>query len=142
MIIVDTNVLSELMKGGPAPEVEVWFEDKPLASVFTTTITQAEILYGVDALPRGRRRKLLERAVNAMFEEDFADRILPFDSAAARAYAAVAAERRRAGRPISQFDAQIAGIARSRGAAIATRNVRDFAGCGIELHDPWVPNRR
>lgn len=133
MIIIDTNVLSELMKPAPAAAVERWVASQPPTSLFTTTITQAEILYGIALLAPGKRRLALEEAVAGMFEEDFADRILPFDMAAARAYAVVAAERRQAGRPMTQFDAQIAAIARSRGAAIATRNASDFEECGIPV---------
>lgn len=93
--------------------------------------------YGVLLLPQGRRRDAIEAAAIAMFEEDFAGRILPFSSLAAHAYAEIAAVRRQSGRPISQFDAQIAGIAKSTGASIATRNITDFDGCGIKVIDPW-----
>ncbi len=124
MIVCDTNVLSELMKPSPDPEVEHWVSDQPAAGLFVTTITQAEILYGIAILPFGARRDLLTEAALAMFETDFAGRVLPFDSSAARAYAVISATRKQAGRPISQFDAQIAGIASSRSAAIATRNGR------------------
>ena len=88
-------------------------------------------------LPQGRRRSALAQAIQGMLEEDFRDRILPFDSAAARAYADIAAERRALARPISQFDCQIAAIARAHEAAVATRNTGDFEGCGIEVIDPW-----
>lgn len=137
MIVLDTNVLSELMR--PAPEVTVtnWVATQSAASLFTTTITQAEILHGVLLLPRGRRRDAIEAAADAMFEEDFAGRILPFSSHAAHAYAEIAVARRQSGRPISQFDAQIAAIASSTGAGVATRNVPDFEGCGIKVIDPW-----
>jgi toxin FitB len=137
MIVLDTNVLSELMRPSPATSVERWVAARPSSSLFTTTITQAEILYGVALLPRGRRRNALEGAVEAMFEEDFAERVLPFDAAAAHAFARIAADRRREGKAIAQLDAQIAAIARARDAAIATRNVKDFEGCGVELFDPW-----
>ena len=137
MIIVDTNVLSELMKPEPTLRVVEWVAAQPPASLFTTTITQAEILFGVALLAPGERRGVLEQAVAAMFEEDLDGRVLSFDSASAYAYATVCAERRQAGRPIAQFDAQIAAIARSRGAAVATRNVADFEGYGLPLHNPW-----
>ncbi len=137
MIVLDTNVVSELMKPGPAPEVLRWFGDYPAARLFITTVTQAEILLGLELLPKGRRRAALESAASAMFEEDFAGRVLPFDGAAAAQYAKIAAVRQKAGRPISQFDAQIASLALSRGAAVATRNLRDFEGCGLELLYPW-----
>jgi toxin FitB len=137
VIVLDTNVLSELMRPSPSTAVARWVAAQPSSSLFTTTITQAEILYGVALLPRGRRREALEGAVGAMFEEEFAERVLPFDAAAAHAFASIAAERRRAGKNIAQLDAQIAAIAHSRDAAIATRNVKDFEACGIELFDPW-----
>lgn len=137
MIVIDTNVLSELMRAKPAPAVVSWFEARPVESLFTTAITQAEILYGVAVLPRGRRRRALEEAVAGMFSDDLAGHVLPFDGAAAEAYAIIAAARRRAGQPISQLDAQIAAIARSRGSELATRNVSDFRGCGITVLDPF-----
>jgi hypothetical protein len=101
-------------------------------------VTEAELRYGLALLPDGRRRTTLAEAMTNMLEIDFAGRIIPFDSAAAVAFAKVAAERRLAGRPISQLDAQIAAVARSRAAAMATRNVADFEGCGIEVINPWV----
>jgi predicted nucleic acid-binding protein len=137
VIIIDTNVLSELMRPAPAASVESWIGAQPPTSLFITTITQAELLYGIALLAPGKQRRAFAEAVAGMFEEDFADRILPFDAAAARAYATVAAERRQAGKPITQFDAQIAAIARSTGAAIATRNASDFEGCGIPVVNPW-----
>lgn len=138
MIILDTNVLSEALRPRPEPRVIEWLASQATASLFVTTVTQAEILYGIAILDPGRRREDLYASAVAMFAEDFAGRILGFDTDAAPAFAAIAAERRQAGRPISQFDAQIAAIARSRGAALATRNQRDFETCGIELIDPWT----
>jgi hypothetical protein len=137
VIVLDTNVLSELMKPRPDPAVVRWVAAQPAAELYTTSVTQAEILHGVLLLPRGRRRSSLETAVAAMFAEDFEGRVLGFGGEAARPYAEIAAERSRAGRPISHFDAQIAAIARCCGAAIATRNVRDFEGCGAKVLDPW-----
>ncbi|MGH8582037.1 MAG: type II toxin-antitoxin system VapC family toxin [Gammaproteobacteria bacterium] len=113
-----------------------WVASQPATSLYTTSITQAEILR-VMLLPSGRRRNAVEVAAEAMFKEDFGGRILPFASDAARPYARIAVERRRVGRPIAQFDAQIAAIARSTGAAIATRNVRDFEGCGVKVINHW-----
>lgn len=138
MIVLDTNVISELMRAEPHNAVLEWLTRQPIAGLFTTTITQAEILYGLALLPEGKRRDGLRDAAHAMFEEDFAGRILPFDTDAALAYSEIAAERRLDGQPISQFDAQIAGITRSRGAALATRNVRDFVNCDILVVDPWT----
>src|SRR5262245_49914488 len=137
MIVLDTNVLSETLRDKPADAVRRWMQTQVPMSLFTTTICEAEMFYGLALMPAGRRRAALERVVAGMFAEDFLDRILSFDSAAARSFAQVAAERRRSGRPISEFDAQIAAIAHSRGAAVATRNVRDFADCGIEVISPW-----
>ena len=137
MIVLDTNVLSEIMRPEPDPAVAAWISARPASSLFTTAVTQAEILYGVRLLPSARRRSRLEAAIDDMFRTDFAGRVLPFDQAAAHAYAEIAVARRRAGRPISQFDAQIAAIARSRDAGVATRNIADFEGCGIGVIDPW-----
>ena len=137
MIVLDTNVISEVMRPNPSPKVLEWMRAEPLASLFTTAITEAELLYGVALLPPGRRRQALEATLTTVLSEDFSGRILPFDSAAAREFATVAAGRRRSGRPISDADARIAAIARSRGAAVATRNVEDFAECDLMLIDPW-----
>jgi hypothetical protein len=137
MILLDTNVISEIMKPVPARRVVDWMAAQPVTSLYTTSITQAEILHGIALLPSGRRRTALEAAAEAMFRDDFGGRILPFGSDAAPPYARIAVECRRAGRPISHFDAQIAAIARSTGASIATRNVADYAGCGVKVIDPW-----
>ncbi|WP_439496195.1 type II toxin-antitoxin system VapC family toxin [Bosea sp. (in: a-proteobacteria)] len=138
MIIIDTNVISEMVAVTPSPAVESWLAAQPPMAIFTTTVTQAEILFGLRLLPRGRRRNDLEAAILPIFDQDLSGRVLPFDSAAAGAYATIAAERREAGRPISQFDAQIAAIASSRGAALATRNIGDFEGIGLEVINPWT----
>jgi hypothetical protein len=137
MIILDTNVVSELMKLEPTQEVMGWIGGAPAASLYTTSVTEAEILHGILLLPAGKRRRAIEAAAAEMFREDFSGRVLPFDEASARPYAQIATDRRRAGRPISHFDAQIAAIARSRKAVLATRNVADFEGCGIEIVNPW-----
>lgn len=137
MIVLDTNVISELMKPSPAPRVESWLAGRPARSVYTTSVTQAEILHGIMRLAKGRRRDSLEAAAIAVFEVDFAGRILAFSSDAAEPYARIATARRLAGRPVSQFDAQIAAIARANGATVATRNVDDFDGCGIAVENPW-----
>lgn len=137
MIILDTNVLSEAIRSEPAAIVLKWLAAQPAAQLFTTTIFEAEILSGVALLAKSRRRSSLERAVRQMFAEEFAERVLPFDSAAANEFAVVAAARRRLGRPMATLDAQIAAIARSHGAAVATRNVADFETCDISIVDPW-----
>ncbi|MBV9237742.1 MAG: type II toxin-antitoxin system VapC family toxin [Xanthobacteraceae bacterium] len=137
MILLDTNVLSELMRPAPSVAVENWIGRQPVASIFISAITEAELRYGVALLPEGRRQVQLLAKIEAMLAEDFAGRILPFDSPAASAYADIAVTRRRLGRPMSQADAQIAAIASSRGASLATRNMDDFLDCGIDVVDPW-----
>ena len=106
-------------------------------ALFFTAVGEAELRYGVAVMAHGRRRSAVESLVEAMLREDFAGRILPFDSAAARAYAAIAAARRSAARPLALADGQIAAIARTRGMAVATRNIRDFEDTGVDLIDPW-----
>lgn len=137
MIVLDTNVLSEMLKPTPEPTVIKWLRDQPSPSLFTTAVTRGEILYGIRVLPDGKRRQALWDAAVPMFNEDFAGRVLSFDNDAADAYADIGASRRAAGRPISQFDAMIAAMVRSRGASLATRNVKDFEECGIEVLNPW-----
>jgi len=137
MIVLDTNVLSELMRPAPSEAVLRWVAGKPGDALFTTTVTQAEILFGLALLPEGRRRSDLLEAAEQMFSEDFAGRVLPFDAAAAIAFAHIAAGRRRMGRPTGAFDAQIAAIAGSCGASLATRNVADFLDCGLSIINPW-----
>ena len=137
MIVLDTNIVSELMKPAPADTVVRWVAAQPAVSLYTTSITQAEILGGILLPPAGKRRAALEAAAEAMFAQDFDGRVLPFGSEAARACAQIAAQRRRAGRPISQFDAQIAAIARSARGAVATRNVHNFEDCGVDVMNPW-----
>lgn len=139
MIVLDTNVLSEPMRPKPDETVLGWLGRQPVSLLFTTTICEAEIFLGLALLAEGQRRSGLEAAARAVFDEDFAGRILPFDRQAAREFAAIVAGRRQAGRPIAHADAQIAAIAKSRGARIATRNVADFEGCGIPIVSPWTP---
>lgn len=137
MIVLDTNVLSEMLRPNPEPRVREWLSDQPRASVFTTTITRGEILYGIRVLPAGRRRDGLWDAAMKILDIDMAGQVLTFDSLAADEFAEISAMRRGAGRPISQFDAQIAGITRSRGAQLATRDVNDFDACGFDVINPW-----
>ena len=137
MIILDTNVLSETLRPAPAVHALTWLGAQPRAALFTTTITRGELFYGVRLLQEGQRKELLLNAVQAIFDIDMAGQVLSFDSDAADAYAEIAASRKAAGRPISQFDAMIAAIASSRGASLATRNVKDFVDCGINVIDPW-----
>ena len=137
MIILDTNVLSELMRASPSPRVASWVGGRPARSLYVTSITQAEGMHGILLLPKGRRRESLEAAAAAMFAVELAGRVLAFASDAAIPYAQIAVARRRAGRPISHFDAQIAAIARVHGATVATRNVGDFEGCEVDVINPW-----
>ena len=138
MVVLDTNVVSEMMLDCPRPEVLVWMDSRPARELFVTAVTEAEIRTGIAFLPEGARRRDLADAAERTLGSLFAGRVLPFDSNAARSYAEIAAGRRAAGRPISQSDCQIAAIARSRGMAVATRNVQDFSGTGIETIDPWA----
>jgi predicted nucleic acid-binding protein len=137
VIILDTNVVSELMKAQPDRSVMRWFARQPALAIFMTSISRAEILYGIELLPAGRRRDALQKAANAAIDESFAGRILSFTSDAAPSYAAIAASRRAVGQPIMILDAQIAAITRKYGGTLATRNVADFEGCGIDIVNPW-----
>jgi predicted nucleic acid-binding protein len=138
MIVLDTNVLSEALRPVPEPSVLDWLVNQPRASLFTTTVTRGEILYGIRLLSDGKRRRGLWDAAKKIFDEDFAGQVLNFDNDAADVYAEIAASRRMVGKPISQFDAMIVAMARSRGACLATRNVKDFEDCGIDVVNPWT----
>jgi hypothetical protein len=138
MIVLDTNVLSEAMKPAPDPALARWMVRERGSGLFTTAVSEAEIIYGVAILPEGRRKRDLEAAAQGILAL-FGGRILPFDSLAAREFAVIVADRRRLGRPIEDFDAQIAAITRARGMSLATRNIRDFAETGVQIIDPWQP---
>jgi predicted nucleic acid-binding protein len=137
VIILDTNVISELLRPQPAELVIRRLKAFRSADRFTTAITEAEIRYGLAILPAGRRRHSLQVEIDRIFREIFSERILPFDSDAVRAYSEIAAERRARGIPISQSDAQIAGITRVHAATLITRNYRDFQGCRFPVVNPW-----
>jgi predicted nucleic acid-binding protein len=141
MIVLDTNVISELMRPRPDSAVVAWVAAQPRAMLYTTGINQAEILHGVAAMPAGRRRNALAAIADAIFAEDFDGRILSFSSRAARYYADIVTARRRAGNPIEGFDALIAAIAREAGGDIATRDIGGFSGCGLTVIDPWTSGR-
>lgn len=138
MTVLDTNVLSELMRADPNAKVVGWVEKQPASELFTTSINEAEIFYGIELLATGKPREKLLAAADAMFAEDLRGRVLSFDSQAARAFSTIAARRRALGKPISHADAQIAAIAQVQRAKLATRNVMDFEDCEIELIDPWA----
>lgn len=137
MIVLDTNVVSELMRATPSPAVLTWLADQPRAEVTTTAITVAEVRYGIARLPAGRRRNDLLTAAADVFGE-FAAQVLAFDAAAALAYADLVADCERHGHQLNAFDAQIAAICRVRSARLATRSVKDFKGTGADVVDPWA----
>ena len=137
MILLDTNVISELMRAEPDPAVLAWVARQDRDALCTASIVQTEILYGIALFPDGRRKSGLAAAAEAMFAEEFARRVLPYDGKAARRYAELVTGRRAAGKPIEAFDALIA-AARIAGTALATRDIGGFADCGIELIDPWA----
>ncbi len=137
-MVLDTNVLSELMRPEPEAQVMAWFDGRAETAFFITAITRAEILLGIGLLPAGRRRDVLAEAASRMFEQDFGGRCLPFDEHAAGIYARVVVERTRAGQPISTEDAEIAAISLLHGLPLVTRNVKDFANiAGLRVVDPW-----
>ena len=136
MIVVDTNVVSELMRPLPSPQVRAWVTAQAPGELCTTAITVAEIRYGLERLADGRRKQSLLAAATELFAA-FSEYIQPFDADAAIWYATIVARRDRLGLPIDGFDAQIAAICRTRGAALATRNAKDFRDTGINVIDPW-----
>jgi toxin FitB len=138
MFILDTNVLSTVIATQRAPTVATWMLAQPSNLLFTASVCEAEILAGIAVMPHGRRRETLETAARAMFEDDFADRVLPFDREAASAYGDLFAARRRLGRPRSTADLMIASIARAKAASVVTRDIGDFQHCGLTVIDPWT----
>lgn len=136
-IVLDTNVLSELMKPQGSQTVKVWGAAQPKENLFTTSINQAEILGGIAIMPEGKRSRALQELAQTMFTEDFVGQILFFDSDAANCFAQITSDRRKEGKPIAQTDAQIAAICLANNAAIATRNVNDFLNCQITIINPW-----
>lgn len=137
MTLLDTNVISELMKAMPAPSVLAWMSLQPPDDLFISTISMAEILFGIELLPKGKRRDGLLQEAEITFSRDFAGRVLGFDEQAARMFGSIVAARRIHGRPIGIADGQIAAIARCHQASLATRDTGDFEGCGIKLINPW-----
>jgi toxin FitB len=137
MFVLDTNILSAIMSATPAPEVAAWIAGQPEDALFTTTICQAEILSGLAVMPEGRRRIALETATQAIFTDDFGGRVLPFDTAAAAAYAEMFARRRKTGRATVPLDLMIAAVAHANGAGVVTRDIGGFEDCGVPLIDPW-----
>ena len=142
MIILDTNVLSALMRQTPDAPVVAWLDRQPAESVWITSITLFEARLGLALLPKGRRRRTLEAAFARLLEEDLENRVLDFDSAAATEAALLAAQRQKTGRPVDMRDTQIAGIALARRATLATRNVRHFQDLNVPVVDPWETQGR
>lgn len=136
MIVVDTNVVSELMRPSPSPQVREWVNGQTPDELCTTAVTVAEIRYGLERLPGGRRKDSLLTTATEVFAA-FSEFIQPFDADAAIWYATIVAHRDRLGFPMDGFDAQIAAICRTHGAALATRNAKDFRETGIDVIDPW-----
>lgn len=140
MILLDTNVLSELMRPAPVQQVRQWLDAKATADIWISAITVAEIRLGLALLPDGQRKTLLAEQAELMFREEFAAACLPFDEQAAGVYATIVAQRKRQGRPITVEDAQIAAIALAADMTLATRNTKDFEGInGLQIFNPWLP---
>jgi predicted nucleic acid-binding protein len=137
MIVLDTNVLSEIIRPEPDERVMSWLDSLDAATVATTSVTAAELLYGLTRLPDGQRKTALGKAVRGLLYEDLDGRVEPFDGPAAEHYASIVSKREAAGRPIGIADAQIAAICRKLSATLATRNTDDFQATGIELVNPW-----
>jgi toxin FitB len=137
VIVLDTNVISELMRPEPNLRVFAWLAKQPRQLLYTTYINQAEILSGIAMLPEGQRRTALAAAADTFFSRELAGRLLPFGAAAAEIYPTIVVKRRRVGKPIIGLDALIGAIAPAAGAAVATRDTGGFTGCGVRLIDPW-----
>jgi predicted nucleic acid-binding protein len=137
MILLDTNVISEMMRASPSPIVRSWMNSFDTATLFVTSVTLAELAHGWNILPDGRRKAMLGAQIDQVFDVFFLGRVLGFDDVAARAYGEVKAARKALGRPISDFDAQIASISRTQYLSLATRNIRDFEGIGLDLINPF-----
>lgn len=139
MILLDTNVVSAVMARSPAASVVAWLDRQDTLTLYVSAVTIAEIQYGLEILPDGKRRRSLEDRFARFVAEGFSGRVLSFDAQAAQLYGGIMATRRSAGRPMSVLDGQIAAIARAHRLAVATRNVRDFELCGLEVIDPFEP---
>ncbi|MCP3907060.1 MAG: type II toxin-antitoxin system VapC family toxin [Oceanicoccus sp.] len=137
MIILDTNIVSEFMTSPPASQVLNWLNAQHVASLYISTITLAEINYGLSVMPTGKRRQLLSKRFTQFVDEAFTQRVLSFDEAAAKTYGELMGHRKEIGRPMSSMDGQIAAIARAKGFSVATRNIKDFEHCQIDLINPF-----
>jgi predicted nucleic acid-binding protein len=137
MVLLDTNVVSELMRPESSPVVLKWLSRQQAPELYSSSVSLAEIFYGIELLAAGKRRNDLLAGAERMFTKVLVGRVFAFEDEAARAFARIASSRRKAGRPIAELDAQIAAIAHVHGATLATRNTADFEGCGIRLVNPW-----
>ncbi len=137
-MVLDTNVVSELMRSEPDAAVLAWLNDQPADTLWLNSVVVSELLYGIARLPDGKRRAQLAQAVQAMLAEDFSGRVLPFDLEAAVVYADLVAMRERQGQPVDMADGQIAAICLAHGASLATRNTKHFDGLGLTLLNPWA----
>ena len=137
-MVLDTNVVSELMRSEPDTAVLAWLNDQPADTLWLNSVVVSELLYGIARLPDGKRRAQLAQAVQAMLAEDFSGRVLPFDLEAAVVYADLVAMRERQGQPVDMADGQIAAICLAHGASLATRNTKHFDGLGLTLLNPWA----
>jgi predicted nucleic acid-binding protein len=140
MILLDTNVISEIMRPHPDARVAAWVQSFPRKEFWTSSVVVAELLSGIDLMPSGERQKGLREAVEGMLAEDFHGQILSFDLAAARHFGEILSARQQLGRPINAMDAQIAATAKVHGATLATRNIKDFLACELVLLNPWSDN--
>jgi hypothetical protein len=137
MILLDTNVISEMMRPKPAPVVSAWLDQNPEEDLWTASVVLAELLSGIDLMPVGRKQSALRESIESMITEDFRGQILKFDLPAARHYGRILALRQKMGRPIREMDALIAATALANGATLATHNISDFENCGVQLVNPW-----
>jgi predicted nucleic acid-binding protein len=137
MILIDTNIISEMMKSSPSANVIGWLDQQEAMQLYISTITIAEISYGINVLPNGNRRNLLEDSFNKVVRDAFEHRILSLDEVAAHFYGKIMSRRKQLGKPMSIPDGQIAAIARANSAAIATRNINDFSDCGLDVINPF-----
>ncbi len=137
MMVLDTNVVSELMRQVPAPKVLAWMDRQNVTELFLTSVIVAELLHGVARLPNGIRKRNMAQELALLLEQDFENRVLPFDSSSAQNYAELLSEREAAGKPMAALDAQIAAVCIQHGAALVTRNSKHFQDIGLELINPW-----
>lgn len=137
MILLDTNVISEMMRFRPEPAVAAWLDKQLEEDLWTASVVLAELLSGIEMMPPGRKQRTLREAVEGMIAEDFREQVFKFDLPAARNYGQILSSRKRIGRPIREMDALIAATALANGATLATRNTANFEDCGVQLVDPW-----